>query len=96
MSEWSKWSYNSTISLMIEPGKHSLHVRAKDIWGNISKPKTLEFKIKAPFTQTTFFYIIALGAALIVIIIIVRFRERQLKKDNRILEAKGKRANCRN
>jgi serine phosphatase RsbU (regulator of sigma subunit) len=88
MSEWSKWSYNSTITLMVEPGKHTLQVRAKDIWGNISEPKKLEFTIKAPFTQTTFFYIIASIVALIVIIIIVRFRERQLKKDKRILEDK--------
>ncbi|MBA4323389.1 MAG: hypothetical protein C0408_11290, partial [Odoribacter sp.] len=90
MSDWSKWSYNSTITLMIEPGRHTLQVRARDLWGNISEPKKLDFFIKAPFTQTPFFYIIASVAALILIIVVVRFRERQLKKDNRILEARVK------
>jgi len=48
------------------------------------------FTIEAPFTQTTFFYIIVLGAALITMIGVVRFRERKLKKDKRILETKVK------
>jgi serine phosphatase RsbU (regulator of sigma subunit) len=88
MTEWSKWSYNNTISLMIKPGKYTLQVRAKDIWGNESEPKTIGFIIEAPFTQTTFFYIIVLSVILIGIIGVIRFRERQLKKEKRILEKK--------
>ena len=90
MNEWSKWSYNNTISLMIQPGKYTLKVRAKDIWGNVSEPKIVGFTIEAPFTQTTFFYMLVLGAALIAIIGVIRFRERKLKKDKRILETKVK------
>jgi serine phosphatase RsbU (regulator of sigma subunit) len=88
MTEWSKWSYNNTISLMIKPGKYTLQVRAKDIWGNESEPKTIGFIIEAPFTQTTFFYIIVLSVILIGIIGVIRFRERQLKKEKRMLEKK--------
>lgn len=90
MNDWSKWSSSSTITLMPPPGNYILKVRAKDIWGNISEPKSLNFTIKAPFTQTTFFYIISFSAAMIIIILIVRFREKQLKKDKQILEAKVK------
>ncbi len=90
MTEWSKWSYNNTISLMIKPGKYTLQVRAKDIWGNISEPKMVGFTIEAPFTQTSLFYIIIVCAILIVIIGVIRFRERQLKKDKRILETRVK------
>lgn len=90
MSDWSKWSSSPTISLMPSPGTYTLRVRAKDIWGNISEPKLLDFTIKAPFTQTTFFYIIASLSLLIIIILIVRFRERQLQKEKRILEEKVK------
>jgi serine phosphatase RsbU (regulator of sigma subunit) len=97
--EWSKWSYNNTISLIIKPGKYTLRVRAKDIWGNICDPKVVVFTIEAPFTQTTYFYLIILGAIFIAIIIvttgIVRFRERQLKKINRILETKVKERTAR-
>jgi serine phosphatase RsbU (regulator of sigma subunit) len=90
MKEWSKWEYNNTISLMIKPGKYTLQVRAKDIWGNISDPKVVGFTIEAPFTQTTLFYIIVLVAILLAIIGVISFRERQLKKDKRILEIKVK------
>src|SRR5664280_2849309 len=92
--EWSKWSYNNTISLIIKPGKYTLQVRAKDIWGNVCDPKVVVFTIEAPFTQSTYFYLIVLGSIFIVIVVvikgIVRFRERQLKKVNRVLESKVK------
>jgi serine phosphatase RsbU (regulator of sigma subunit)/ligand-binding sensor domain-containing protein len=88
MREWSKWSFNNTISLMIKPGKYTLQVRAKDIWGNRSDPKVVTFTIEAPFTQTSTFYLIVLIVLFIAIIGVVRFRERQLKKDKRILETR--------
>jgi serine phosphatase RsbU (regulator of sigma subunit) len=84
--EWSKWSYNNTINLLIKPGKYVLQVRAKDIWDNVSEPKAVGFTIEAPFTQTQLFYILVLGVVFILIIGVVRFRERQLKKDKHILE----------
>jgi serine phosphatase RsbU (regulator of sigma subunit) len=90
MTKWSKWSYNNTITLMIKPGKYTLQVRAKDIWGNVSDLKVVGFTIEAPFTQTTFFYIIVLSVIFISIAGVVRFRERQLKKDKRILETRVK------
>jgi serine phosphatase RsbU (regulator of sigma subunit) len=74
----------------MQPGTYTLKVRAKDIWGNISEPKSLNFTIKTPFMQSTYFYIIASVFALVVIVIIVRFRESQLQKENRILEQKVK------
>lgn len=90
MDDWSKWSSSSTITLMPPAGNYTLKVRAKDIWGNISAPRSLDFTIKAPFTQTTPFYLIVAGMLLIVIVLIVRFRERQLIKDKQVLEAKVK------
>jgi serine phosphatase RsbU (regulator of sigma subunit) len=86
MNDWSKWSSSSTITLMPSPGNYTLKVRAKDIWGNISEPISVNFTIKAPFTQTTFFYLMSLGAALSLIIIVVSLREKQLRKDKQILE----------
>jgi len=90
MKEWSKWSSSSTISLMIKPGKYTLQVRARDIWGNVSDPKKVRFSIEAPFTQKTSFYIVILFIILILIVGIISFRERQLKKDKRILETRVK------
>jgi serine phosphatase RsbU (regulator of sigma subunit) len=90
MNDWTKWSFSNTFSFMIKPGKYTLHVRAKDIWGNISDPKLVSFTIEAPFTQTTLFYIIVLGGAFLIIAGVIRFRERQLKKEKRILESRVK------
>ena len=95
MKNWSKWSYNNTIPLMIKPGKYTLRVKAKDIWGNISDPKIVGFTIEAPFTQTTVFYVIVLCAVCVVIIGIISFRERKLKKDKRILESRVKERTAR-
>jgi serine phosphatase RsbU (regulator of sigma subunit) len=88
MEDWSKWSTSSMISLMMRPGVYTLRVRARDIWGNIGEPKSLKFTIKAPFTKTTFFYTLMLVLGLIIIIVIIKFRERQLRNDKKILEKK--------
>jgi serine phosphatase RsbU (regulator of sigma subunit) len=90
MKEWSKWSFAPTIPLLLPPGEYTLKVRAKDIWGNISEPKSLKFTIRAPFTKTSFFYILVLVLVFLLILITVRFREGQLKKDKKILELKVK------
>ena len=89
MNDWSPWSirthYEKTIA---RPGDYVLQVRAKDLWGNIGEPQSVNFTIKAPFTQTALFYILTGLIAMGVIILVVRFRERQLHEENRILEEK--------
>ncbi|MCX6302201.1 MAG: SpoIIE family protein phosphatase [Bacteroidia bacterium] len=91
MSDWSTWSvrthYEKPIS---KPGDYTLQVRAKDLWGNIGESQSVNFTIKAPFTQTAFFYILIGMLLLFLIILVVRFRERQLHNANRILEEKVK------
>ncbi len=90
MDEWSKWSQASTINLMLQPGKYTLLVRAKDLWGNISEPEKINFTIKTPFTRTIPFYILIVLAGLILIIALIKFRERRLQAEKRILEEKVK------
>jgi serine phosphatase RsbU (regulator of sigma subunit) len=89
MNNWSPWSvrthYEKTIT---RPGDYVLQVRAKDLWGNIGEPQSVNLTIKAPFTQTVLFYMLTGLAALGIIILVVRFREKQLHEENRILEEK--------
>ncbi len=89
MSDWSPWSvfthYEKTIT---KPGDYTLQVRAKDLWGNIGEPLSVDFTIKAPFTETAFFYFLSGIILLSLIIVVVRFREKQLHNKNRILEEK--------
>jgi serine phosphatase RsbU (regulator of sigma subunit) len=89
MSDWSPWSIRTHYEKPItRPGDYTLQVRAKDLWGNIGNPQSVDFTIKAPFTKTLLFYILMAFVALSLIIAIVRFREKQLQEKNRILEEK--------
>ncbi len=90
MNDWSAWSTNQDINLIVESGKYSLHIRAKDIWGNISKIKSLQFTIKPPFTESTWFYVILAIGAIAVFLLISKIRERKLLRDKKILEQKVK------
>ena len=90
MDNWSKWSTQSSINLMLPHGTYDLRVRAKDIWGNVSDIRQLTFTIKTPFTQTTLFYMMLLAVSLTVVVLVVRFRERQLQRDKHLLEEKVK------
>jgi len=91
MNSWSPWSVNTNYNIPVStPGDYQLQVRAKDIWGNIGEPKTIKFTIKAPFTQTSIFFILMASATLLLLFLFVRFREGQLQKTNKILELKVK------
>ncbi|HEX2921905.1 MAG TPA: SpoIIE family protein phosphatase [Bacteroidales bacterium] len=91
MDEWSAWSSNKSYSKAIsEPGDYTLMIRAKDLWGQVGDPVSLSFSIKAPFTETPLFYIGAIIIGLGIVLVVIRFREKQLHEKNRILEEKVK------
>jgi serine phosphatase RsbU (regulator of sigma subunit) len=88
MTDWSKWSGSSTIVIPAEPGKFTLHVRAKDIWDNISAEKEISYTIKPPLTKSGLFYLFIILVAAVVILLIVKARERKLQHDKKVLEDK--------
>ena len=89
MSGWSSWDIRTHYPVAIpRQGEYILRVRAKDFWGNIGEPRSLKFTIRAPYTRTLVFYILVGFATLFVIGLVFGFRERQLHKQNRILEEK--------
>ena len=91
MEDWSDWSPQTKYSVPVyRQGEYVLQVRAKDLWGNTGEITTLHFTIKAPFIKTPAFYILFGSALLALIIVVVRFRERQLHIQNRMLEQKVK------
>jgi len=90
MNNWSAWSISQDINLIVESGNYTLHVRAKDIWGNRSEIKLLQFTIKPPFTKSTLFYVL-IGIGIIALFLITsKIRERKLLHDKKILEQKVK------
>ncbi len=91
LNKWSPWSIRTSYNLPVPvAGDYILEVRAKDIWGNIGHIETIKFTIKAPFTKTPVFFILMGSLVLLILFLIVRFREEQLQKTNKILELKVK------
>jgi serine phosphatase RsbU (regulator of sigma subunit) len=91
MPDWSPWSVQTSYNLIVPVhGDYTLRVRAKDLWGNIGQPESVKFTIKAHFTQTTIFYVLSVSLILLFLFLIFRFREGQLQKENKLLEAKVK------
>jgi len=90
MSDWSDWSIDQNINLIVESGEYTLHVRARDIWENESKIKTLHFIIKPPFTETVLFFILIGLGVIALFIFISKVRERKLIYDKKVLEQKVK------
>ena len=88
MQSWSKWNCEPIIPIHVSSGKYVIRVRAKNVLGQMSAEKTLDFIIKPPFWQATWFYIL-IGLGVIIISLFIIFISIQtLKKRNRILEDK--------
>jgi serine phosphatase RsbU (regulator of sigma subunit) len=89
MGDWSSWSMKTNYNMALpKAGSYILQVRAMDIWGHIGEPVSVNFTIKAPFTKTTPFFVLSGVTVLIIVLLLVYFRERSLQEKNRILEEK--------
>ncbi len=89
MTDWSPWSERTSYDKTVpKQGDYTLQVRARDLWGNVGEPQSVEFTITAPFIKTPKFYILAGLAFLTLVILIIRLREKQLINKNRLLEEK--------
>lgn len=89
MDDWSQWSTKTSYSMGIpKAGSYELRIRARDLWGQVGEPVVVNFTIKAPFTQTSIFFVLVILAGLLLIFALVGFREKQLQEKNRILEEK--------
>ncbi|HVD97240.1 MAG TPA: triple tyrosine motif-containing protein [Cytophagaceae bacterium] len=56
---WSAWSTNNTIILnYLASGKYKILIRSRNALGQITEKEALNFKIKPPYWQTWWFYLI--------------------------------------
>ena len=86
---WSKWMYSSTIQLPYLPsGNYTLQLRAKNIFGYISDIKSIEINILPPFWKKKVFYVLIFLFFGALIFLYIKYRERKLKKERRVLEEK--------
>ena len=71
----------------LKPGRYTLRVKGSNndgIWNE--EGTSLRITIVPPFWMTTWFYILIIIAALIIVYTYIKLRERKLKRDKRILE----------
>ncbi len=88
-SEWSEWSQNHYIDLPYLPdGDFVLHIKAKNILGKETTVKTFNFSIDAPYYKKWWFYLLCAIGLFGIIWFIIRLREKQLKRKQKMLEDK--------
>lgn len=86
---WSQWLEDPEIRPgIIPPGDYVLEVRARNILGEVSEVRTLNFSVPRPWYlrwYSLLFYVIMLS---LMILSLIKIRERSLRETQRILEAK--------
>lgn len=81
---WTKETHKDYTNL--KPGKYIFHVKAKNIYENISNEKTISFEITPPFYLSIWAYLIYSIIGVIIFYLILRLYTRQLKARNIKLE----------
>jgi serine phosphatase RsbU (regulator of sigma subunit)/ligand-binding sensor domain-containing protein len=86
---WTDWNNSSYIDFPYFPaGKYTIMVRARDSMGRVSNIVQVNFEVKPPFTQTPLFFILCAVVAVVLIVLVVKYRERSLQREKEILEQK--------
>ena len=86
---WSDWSQNHYIDLPYIPdGDFVLHIKARNILGKETTVKTFKFSIEAPIYKKWWFYLLCLIGGVMLFWFVLRLRERQLKRQQKLLEDK--------
>ncbi len=91
MKTWSNWRTDGIISFPYLPhGKFTLHVKAKNILNTESEEQKISFSVKEAFWEKDWFLISSGLLFILLILLIIKLRERKLRKNQRELEQKIK------
>jgi signal transduction histidine kinase/ligand-binding sensor domain-containing protein len=87
-----KWNKTSTVTeipyVNLSPGNYTFKVRATSSQGIKSNEVAYNFRIKPPWWQTVWFYVILASIFIVLFYLFVKYRERVLQRDKEILENK--------
>ncbi len=91
MEEWSVWASDPNPEFpYFPPGEYQILIRARDILGNESEVVSVPIKINPPFWQSLWFYVFCFIVLFLIFVLIVKIRERTLRKEKEVLEKKVK------
>lgn len=90
MSEgWSEWDRVPGLSFPALPmGRFTLHVRAKNVLNQTTDMKSFPIVIRPPFWLSWWFISLASALLITIVVLLIRWRVRKLRRDNQILEEK--------
>lgn len=85
--KWSEWSSETWKEYTGLPkGEYTFRVRAKNIYGQISREDKYSFIIQPAWYQKWWAYVIYILSVMVLFFLLIKFRVRQLEKHNRNLE----------
>jgi serine phosphatase RsbU (regulator of sigma subunit) len=92
MSEgWSEWSRSGELRFPVLPmGRFTLHVRARNVLNQVTGVSSFQVAIKPPWWLSVPFLVASGIILVLLVLLIVRWRVRKLKRDKAILEEKVK------
>ena len=84
---WSEWTNNTEKEYTnLHEGQYVFHVRAKNIYDNISTEDTFEFTILTPWNRTIYAYVGYIILLFLLVVILVKLYTKRLKAYNKKLE----------
>ncbi len=88
---WSDWSGSGVLRFPVLPmGKFTLHVRAKNVLNQVTEISSIPILIKPPWWLSTPFLVTSGILLISLILLIIRWRVRKLRRDKAVLETKVK------
>jgi signal transduction histidine kinase/DNA-binding response OmpR family regulator/ligand-binding sensor domain-containing protein len=86
---WSDWTKQTTREYINLPyGRYTFHVKAQNIYGDITDERSISFAVSTPWYLTWWAYALYVAVALALLYFIVRARTRILVNQRKALEAK--------
>lgn len=87
--DWIPSLDRSTTYSSLPPGDYTFHLRVSDTEDFTGAPEsTVNFVIKPPFWKTIWFYVMLVAGLVVAGWSFIKYRERKLISDNKLLEAK--------
>jgi serine phosphatase RsbU (regulator of sigma subunit)/ligand-binding sensor domain-containing protein len=86
-TDWSDWSSRTTKEYSLSEGEYTFHVRAQNIYGEISETASFSFTILPPWYRTWWAYLIFFIIGVVVLSLIIRLSLRRVRLQNIRLEA---------
>jgi serine phosphatase RsbU (regulator of sigma subunit)/ligand-binding sensor domain-containing protein len=83
---WSEWSLKTAKEYTLSEGDYTFHVRAQNIYGEVSETSSFSFSVLPPWYRTWWAYLLFFVAGLALLIIIIRLSLRRVRLQNIRLE----------